>query len=206
MWVVLLGPDGAGKSSVIVGLGRGVLAGFVGCETFHLRPALGRRERTSEANTNPHGQAARGVVATIGKLAYLLVVNWLAYFAVVKPRVRRGALVLFDRYFPDCLVDAKRYRLPTSCQWLTELIARLVPRPDLCVVLDAPPRRLWERKREVPVTELLRQCHEYARLGERLSNVSVVDAARSLPDVVNEVVDRIIERHLTETRGKSQAA
>jgi thymidylate kinase len=206
MWVVLLGPDGAGKSSVIAGLGGGVSAGFTGCETFHLRPALVRPARTSEANTNPHGQTARGTLITVCKLIYLLAVNWLGYLAVVQPRVARGALVVFDRYFSDYVVDARRYRLPESCRRLTEVIARLVPQPDLCVVLDVPPQRLWERKREVPVTELLRLCHEYAMLGEKFPNVTVVDAASSLAEVVNDVVDCIIDRHLAKTTGSFQAA
>lgn len=206
LWVVLLGPDGAGKSSVIAGLGRGVSAGFKGCETFHLRPPLLGRSRGSLANTNPHGQTARGTCVTVCKLIYLLVLNWLAYFAVVRPRVARGVLVLFDRYFSDCVIDAKRYRLPESCRRLTRLVARLVPQPDLCIVLDVPPRRLWERKREVLVTELLQLCHEYAVLGEKFSDVIVVDAAAPLPEVVNNVVDRIIERHLAEPTMEAQTA
>ena len=206
MWVVLLGPDGAGKSSVIAGLGSGVSAGFAGCQSFHLRPVLARRAQESRPNESPHGRAARGTLITVGKLIYLLAVNWLAYFAVVRPQVMRGALVLFDRYFPDCLVDAKRYRLPRSCRRLTELVARLVPQPDMWVVLDVPPMTLWERKHEVAATELLRQGHEYAMLGEKFPNVTVVDAGRSLPDVVNAVMDCIIERHLAEATAKFRAA
>jgi thymidylate kinase len=196
LWVVLLGPDGAGKSSVIAALGSGASAGFAGCETFHLRPPLPGQAERAKANTDPHGQAARGTLLTIGKLVYLLAANWLGYLMVVQPRVARGMLVLFDRYFPDCVVDAKRYRMPRSCRRLVEVVARLVPQPDLCVVLDASPVILRGRKREVSAAELFRQCNAYTMLGEKFSNVTVVDAGRSLPEVVNDVVDCIIERHL----------
>ncbi len=196
MWVVVLGPDGAGKSSVIAGLGSGGAAGFAGCDTYHLRPVFMQRKRDQAPNCNPHGSAARGSLISVFKLVYLLAANWLGYFGVVRPRLSRGTLVLFDRYFPDCLVDPVRYRLPRSCRRLTELIATMIPQPDLCVVLDAPADALWARKHEVSWAEMERQRSTYAGLGSNFENVTVVDAARALPDVVNDVVERIIERHL----------
>ena len=196
LWVVLLGPDGAGKSSVIEGLGSGVSAGFAGCERFHLRPALARRKQTENPNRNPHGQTARGTLISVFKLIYLLAANWLSYVAVVRPRVARGMLVLFDRYFPDCVVDAKRYRLPASCRRLTELVAALVPQPDLCVVLDAPASTLQDRKPEVAPAESEQQQKDYARLAMTLPNASVVNATRPFAEVLDEVVDRIIEQRL----------
>src|SRR5215472_4284016 len=78
LWVVLLGPDGAGKSSVIGGVGSGTSAGFTECETFHLRPAVLPRTKAARANTNPHGKTARGTLVTVCKLLYLLAANWLA--------------------------------------------------------------------------------------------------------------------------------
>ncbi|MGA9566182.1 MAG: hypothetical protein WBS19_11710 [Candidatus Korobacteraceae bacterium] len=196
LWVVLLGPDGAGKSSVIEGLGSGVAAGFAGCETYHLRPSFLRCKRARAPNCNPHGRAARGALISTIKLVYLLAANWLGYLRVVRPRLSRGTLVLFDRYFPDCLVDPVRYRLPRSCRRLTELVAAMIPQPDLCVVLDAPADALWERKHEVSRAETERQRSTYAVLGSKFRNVTVVDAARALPEVVNDVIERIIERHL----------
>src|ERR1017187_8057504 len=49
LWVVLMGPDGVGKSSVITGLASGLSTGFAGCTTYHLRAGLLRspRERRS---------------------------------------------------------------------------------------------------------------------------------------------------------------
>src|SRR5271166_5756454 len=103
LWVVLLGPDGAGKSAVIASIGSGRSAGFTGSATYHLRPDLFPRSGEPMANYDPHGQLARGTLVSVCKLAYLLAVNWLGYFMAVRPQRARGKLVLFDRYFPDCL-------------------------------------------------------------------------------------------------------
>ena len=194
--MVLLGPDGAGKSSVIAGIGDGVAAGFAGCDTYHLRPALFGKRRAETANCAPHAKSARGMLVTTAKLAYLLAANWLGYLVRVRPRVERGTLVVFDRYFPDGLVDPRRYRLPQSCGWLVALVESLLPKPDLYVVLDAPSSVLRERKQEVTPVEAERQCREYRRLAEGLPNAVMVNAAQPLPGVVNEVVERSIELHL----------
>lgn len=196
LWVVLLGPDGAGKSSVIEEIGDGVAAGFNGCVAYHLRPALTGKKRVAPRNCNPHGQKARCVLVTLGKLVYLLAANWLGYLAKVRPRVQGGALVMFDRYFPDGLVDPRRYRLPRSSRWMVTLIDKLVPKPDLYVVLEAPVTVLRERKTEVTFLEAERLCRAYHQLADKLPNAVTVDASRPLSHVVDEVLECSIVRHL----------
>lgn len=203
---MLLGPDGVGKSSVTAGMGDGVAAGFAGCDRFHLRPLNWPGRRRAEVNCNPHAQAARGPLVTVLKLAFLFVLNWLGYLAVVRPRVRRGRLVLFDRYFPDCLVDRRRYRVPASCRWLAELVARWLPRPDVYLVLDAPAHVLRSRKQEVPEMEAARQRREYQRFAAGLSNAALIRADQPREAVLEEVVQRIVVTHLLLGRKVFQAA
>ena len=171
-------------------------AGFTACEAYHLRPALFAKTPAASPNCNPHARSARGPLVTFGKLAYLLAANWLGYLAKVKPRLARGALVVFDRYFSDGLVDPKRYRLPQSCAWLVALVERALPKPDLYVVLEASAQVLGLRKHEVAPAEVERQCRDYHKLAVSLPNAVVVDAARPLAAVVNEVIEHSIECHL----------
>jgi thymidylate kinase len=200
LWVVLLGPDGAGKSSVIASMGDGVAAGFSGCEAHHLRPVLVGNRKATRPNCNPHGSRPRGVLATVAKLGYLLAMNWAGYLLKVRPAVKRGGLVVFDRYFPDGVVDARRYRLPQSCHRFVAAVGKLVPQPDLYVVLDAPAEIARVRKCEVTHAEAQRQQREYRRLAESLACAAMVSAERPLPEVVNDVVERIIDRHLEQRR------
>ena len=206
LWVVLMGPDGVGKSSVITGLASGLSTGFAGCTTYHLRAGVLRSSRETVTNCDPHGQAARGTVISAFKLVYLLVANWLGYFLAIRTQLARGQLILFDRYFPDCLIDPLRYRLPTECRRMAALVARLLPRPDLYVVLDAPANVLQERKREVTLAESERQRKEYATQLARMPSVAVVNAARPLADVVQDVVDRVIDFRLERYRERYEVA
>lgn len=197
LWVVLLGPDGAGKSSVIAGIGDGRSAGFPGSQTYHLRAPLLRSGEESPANCDPHAQRPRGTLISAGKLIYLLLANWMGYVVKVRPQLAQGKLILFDRYFSDCLVDPKRYRLPASCLGMAELVARLLPKPDLSVVLDAPATVLQQRKCEVTPAESERQRKDYLMRLASEPNVVVVEAARPLVDVVEDVQNCMIEFHLT---------
>jgi thymidylate kinase len=206
LWVVLLGMDGAGKSSVIAGIGNGVAAGFAGSDAYHLRPLTLRGRRGADVNRNPHRQAARGRLVTGLKLAYLFVLNWLGYLAVVRPRVARGRLVMFDRYFADYLVDRRRYRVPASCEWLVERVAKSMPQPDLYLVLDAPAHVLRARKPELTAMEAERQCVEYRRLAASLRNAAVICADQTAAAVLEEVVQRVIEAHLSVQRRALKAA
>jgi len=206
LWVVLMGPDGAGKSAVIEGLANGRSTGFRGCTTYHLRPTFRQGGSSLSANADPHGQTARGTLISVVKLLYLLIANWLGYLLAVRPQLSNGKLVLFDRYFTDCLVDPMRYRLPISCRRVTELIGSLIPQPDLYVVLDAPGSVLQERKREVTLAESERQRTDYAARFEKLPNVAMVDAARPLADMVADVLDRITELRLLRYRQCNEVA
>jgi thymidylate kinase len=115
----------------------------------------------------------------------------------VRPRVELGRLVLYDRYFPDYVVDRKRYRVPASCQRLVELVARYVPQPDLYLVLGAPAQVLYERKQELSATEMSRQLREYRHFAKRVPNATVIRAERPHSAVLEDAIQCIIERHLS---------
>jgi thymidylate kinase len=78
---------------------------------------------------------------------------------------------------------------------LLRLIWRLVPKPDLVILLDASPEVLQARKQDVPFAETARQRAAYVALVGTMRNGHVVDAARPLRQVVEEVND-IILQHL----------
>jgi thymidylate kinase len=105
--------------------------------------------------------------------------------------LEQGALVVFDRYAYDLMVDPRRYRYGGPA-WLARLVVLGVPKPDLCIVLDAPALEMRARKDEIGFTELQRQRRAYVELAETLENATVVDAARPLEEVVRTVRDLIL--------------
>jgi thymidylate kinase len=71
--------------------------------------------------------------------------------------------VQFDRYFHDVLVDPLRYRYggPT---WYAAFLCRLLPEPDLVILLDANEDLILARKTELPRAEIQRQRVAYRNL------------------------------------------
>ncbi|MEW6447670.1 MAG: thymidylate kinase-like protein [Bacillota bacterium] len=195
--VVFLGPDGSGKSSVIAQVEKNLRLAFRRTARRHLRPYLFKPQKGAWAPaTNPHAKPPYGRFKSVLKLAYLWFDYTVGYVFRIQPQLVRSTLVLFDRYLDDLLVDPRRYRYGGPL-WLARLVARFIPRPDLVILLDAPPGVLQRRKQEVSFEETARQREAYLELVQNLPNGYVVDASKPLDEVIAEV-QRIILNYMAE--------
>jgi thymidylate kinase len=190
--VVLLGPDGAGKSSIVQALESSPLGVFNRTECRGFAPKmfhrlLGRRHGPTD---QPHALAPRSAPASILRAGY-----WLAYqFAEhITSRIdlARSTLILYDRHFVDILVDQQRYRYGGP-RWLLSMIWWIMPKPDLILLLDAPAEVLHQRKQELSLAETDRQRRQYLALVQGLKNGHVVDARQPIEDVVSEVSSLLV--------------
>ena len=78
-------------------------------------------------------------------------------------------------------------------------MAKLVPQPDLWMLLDAPAEVLQARKQEVPFEETARQREAYLALARDL-NAVVVDASQPLEQVVGQVCRTVLDFMAERTR------
>lgn len=202
VFVVFLGPDGCGKSTVIERVQGSLAPAFRGTFTFHLRPRLGQRPgRASQEVLAPHRLPPRGLFSSSLKLAYFLFDFGVGYWAIVWPKLVRSTLVISDRYYHDLLVDPLRFRfgLPTRA---ARMVAGLVPSPDVWIILDAPAEVLQARKQEVSYDEAVRQRQGYLELAASLKNAVVVDATKSIDQVVADVLDAVLKQMARRTTSR----
>jgi thymidylate kinase len=188
MHIILLGPDGAGKTTVQEAISRDLGPAFSGvqCRTFApsllgSRPTQGR----------PHALPPRSFPASVAKAIYWLLYYTLGYYLTVYPALARSVFVLNHRYLADALVDPKRYRYAAP-HWILHLVWRLVPKPDLIILLDAPAEVVQARKKEVRFEETARQRAAYRSLVEQMPNGHIVDASRPIDEVLAEVNEIIL--------------
>jgi thymidylate kinase len=209
--VALIGPDGAGKTTVArrlaealpldaayVYMGVNADAGTHVLPTTRLLRRLrrvrgtggrqgGPREHAS-AVARPRSPARRAAASARAalRLAYRLAEE--SYLQlVVRAQVRRGRIVLSDRdffsdyYAYDVAGPAER---PLSRRIHGFVLDRLYPKPDLVVYLDAPADVLFARKGEGTLELLERRRQDYLGLADVVARFAVVDATRPLDDVV----------------------
>ncbi|MDQ3866205.1 MAG: AAA family ATPase [Actinomycetota bacterium] len=109
--------------------------------------------------------------------------------------VHRGQIVIFDRHF---FSDYYAYdvaggrRRPLSRRIHGFVLARVYPKPDLVIYLDAPAEILLARKGEGTLESLSRRRNEYLALAPVTKHFFLVDASRPVDEVTRDVV-RIVE-------------
>lgn len=194
--ISVMGPDGAGKSTLVEHLLHSIGPGFDRHRLFHWRPALIGQRKIQRDTTRPHSQAPYGQARSVAKLLAYVLDYWLGYWFVIRPFLARSGLVIFDRYFDDILIDPKRYRYAGPL-WLVQILGRLIPQSDLTIVLDAPPEIFLARKQEIEPAEMQRQRELYSSCKKGRSSVKTIDANGSISQVASEAAAAVIE-HLSQ--------
>lgn len=191
--IAILGPDGVGKSTVIAGLTETLKQGFWGrSRLFHWRPQTLFRKKDTGINTTPHAKPARGNLLSMAYLSAFFMDFWVGYVFAIRPSLMRSNFVLFDRYFHDVVVDPQRYRYGGP-SWFSKFLSRLVPQPDLVILLDAAGPSIFSRKEELLVTEIERQREAYQRLQFRRTRKIVIDTDRGIEPTIQSSSGAVTE-------------
>ncbi|MFZ1085830.1 MAG: hypothetical protein WAN35_12775 [Terracidiphilus sp.] len=199
MKIVILGPDGAGKSSVIHGLMKNLHPKGRAVKVRHLKHRIAFPDQGDASGVveDPHGKPPRSLLISVGKVLLWLAEEWYGTLFLDK----RRDLLIYDRYYHDLLIDSKRYRYGGP-RWLAVVIGLLVPRPRLWLLLDAPSKVLQARKREVSPEESERQRQAYLDFVRKQQNHVVIHAEQSLNKVVADT-EKAITGALREDEGHS---
>jgi thymidylate kinase len=185
-FVVIVGPDGVGKTSVAAAFVARTASRY-----FHFRPPVVRPWGSPE----PGEQRAKtdrrsGTFDSVGRLLVSFVRLWIGHLARVMPAKVKGLNVVADRWAYGYVVrpGEVRYSGPAA---LSRAMLRLLPRPDLVVCLVAPPALIHARKGELTILEIERDLKGWRSVpAPRLIEVD----ATQTPDEIAAVISRELTR------------
>jgi len=117
---------------------------------------------------------------------------------------RRGHIVIFDRhYFTDYyahdIAPTEQGQPSLGARLHGLMLARLYPKPDLVICLDAPGEVLFARKPEGTPELVERRRQEYLSLQDVLSPFKIVDASQPQEKVVLDVAQAILDHYADRT-------
>lgn len=229
--VAIIGPDGAGKSTVCRSLPdhlpfpvRSIYMGLNRDASTHLLPTtrlihhIKQRFRSALPRSSSADSPASRPWTVDFLLRLLRMPKSAAGFVnqaaeewyrqmVARWYLLGGSVVLFDRhFFADFYAD--EIAPPATSRRLRKrihgwILKHVFPQPDLTIYLDAPAEILLTRKGEGTLELLERRRVEYRQLGHLLPKFVIVDAHRPPDEVVHEVAECILD--FDEARRKDNA-
>lgn len=185
--MVIVGPDGSGKTTVA----RRLLERHDG-RYFHFRPPFRSTSMpplppTQEAAPTKEPPPSATPVGWL-RIARNFLSSWIGYLTAVRPSLRRGDLVIGDRWMYGYLVQPRPLRF-NGPHWLARKLISALPEPDLVVNLTAPVSTIHERKQELNSDQIQEELRGWS--GLPVGKLVTVENSESPEITVDE-----IEAHL----------
>ena len=206
--IVLSGLDGSGKSTQAALCAERLVSEGIAAEALWNRwepgltaPAIRLAKRSLRASSGPDGKgypefrdAKRRAMRGGPKRALWQILVWSEYAWQVRRRLsrpmRRGAVVVSDRYVYDTLIDvAVNFSIPPRrmADLMDHPLLALFPKPFLAIFIDIDPDCGAARKSDGTPAAYLADRREYYREMARILDAPLVDGGRPVEAVFEAV-------------------
>jgi thymidylate kinase len=204
MLIVIIGPDGCGKTSVANAIeGSYAEMGFRSSKHyathFQILPTFSQLKikifsfiGKSYVSKNGHaeGEYLAGMAMPINSVnKSLILLAWYAvdYFLgrsrIVKAK-REGGVIVFARYYYDFYYQRVNSKLPSI---IVKLFEKIIPKPDVIFFLKRDPDLIFKLKPELSIDEILRQNAIIEKTLSSKVGFVQIDANNDLVKVITDV-------------------
>lgn len=202
VFVAVIGPDGAGKTTICNAVAEYWESQFEFSRAIHVHggfmilPRLkflrqvwarltGRQIKQDIDFTKKHSGSSVKPYSMIRSLGYLFYYLWDYVLGHITIFWHKGKdrLVVADRYFYDYFLHLANSKLP---HWLLRYVSWFVPKPDLIILLNANPEEIYRRKDELTIDEIKRQQDVMCKIGRWLPNCIWVNTEKGISETVQQ--------------------
>lgn len=167
MFIVLLGVDGAGKTTIADSLKERYVTAFRRIDHYHSRvrvlkdiSQLKKDAKPVDAS-DPHGKKQKsGRLTSVVKFGYYFLDFLIGNVKITVAKIK-STLVLVERYYYDYSIDKVRYNLNLSDGFLS-FFEHFILKPDVIFILTGNSKELLERKHEITIEEIDEQKKKLA--------------------------------------------
>lgn len=154
------GPDGVGKTTVINKLIEFLSIHYSTINKFHHRPniignlssvakKIGFLEKIDDEYNLPHRGKKNGLLSSFLRLGYYSLDYIFGYWLIVKPKLFKREIVIFDRYYSDIIVDSRRSSIFLSPKLLYLWGKLFIPSINYKLLFIADTKTIFSRKQEL---------------------------------------------------------
>ncbi len=213
--IAFIGPDGAGKSSIIAALRQKLKQQGLSTKVAYMGPwggsILKLRKIFFWLNPSPYRSDYKDFYAGKRKdkpcrlkglqkwkfnfrcavyYFFLLMEMKTRWIVRVLPALRRGQIVLADRYIYDILTGYKNRPMDYQ-QGIRKRICKKYPRPDIGVLLQCEPEIIFSRKSQLSHAQLEHSQQVYKEIAESF-HFQILETSASIEDTVAGLEKTII--------------
>lgn len=207
VFIVFMGPDGAGKSTAINAFINFLNQFVLNSESILVawRPQYLKRLADYSKNKNPLDKATKAEkvrnipsrVSSFFRFIYYSLDYILGYFMKYRKILKNEGFVVFDRYSYDFIIQPPYRSYINLHKSLKLFFGFFIPKPKLAIYFKSDSETLYSRKQDETLNELEELVKLYDEFVENHPTIKSVDANKS-----REVVLQQICEHFKLTYGK----
>jgi thymidylate kinase len=212
IFIVFIGPDGSGKSTTAKALLEGELAKKTFQKKYYFHghfpylPELKRivtffrgDKNIALASENVDSSKPVGVLQSMVYPVYYGFNYFFGHFFIWKEKAR-GGLIVFDRYFYDYYIQRTFNNCP---RWLLNVIARVIPKPDIILYLKNDPQVIYRRKPELTLEEIARQSNICESIVKKYNGISFVVETTTSEETIRDIQGIILNKMIEKQKVRS---